>query len=247
MQLITRIVTLSILAVLLSMLQTATVEAQLPIEDVGVRNVEFQDGPIEFPNGVTQAGFEFYATDGVTLEGRYSVGCVVCLGALAFDFSDENDIISEMSGDGLWMWDEWEMKGTCIVGKINTDLALGTIGKVYFPVKATEFNDANEPYYSANLVNVNLQPHPYDPSYDSNDHVYGYTYTVPSGDCLENVFVTSELPSTTVRASNQIKSDINLNHVDPISFYAGQEVMMISGFEVVPGTEFLADIRPCEP
>lgn len=235
------------ISLLVMLVFAISLHAQIPVEDIGVRNVVFQDSPMEFPDGTTQVGFEFFADDGVTLNGKYKIGCTVCLGALAFDFNDLNNVVDEMSGDGLWMWDEWSVYGTCLIGRIRTDLNPGTSGMIYFPVKSTEANDENEPYYSSNLVNINLQPHPYDPSYDSNDNAYGFTYTVPLSDCLENVFISSALPSLTVKASNQIKAEIQLIEEDPVSFLAGQEVYLIQGFEVESGTEFLADIKPCDP
>lgn len=234
---------------MMAMLVLFSIELQAqmpPNQDVGVRNVEFQNSPMVFPGGTSLVGFEFYANDGVTLYDKYKVGCTVCLGALAFDFVNQNDIISEMSGDGLWMWEDWKLNGTCIIGTIRADLPAGSSGKVYFPVVATEFNEENTPYYSANLVNINLQPHPGDPSYDLNDHIYGYTYTVLD-DCVENVFVEHTLPSLTVKANNQIKAKVVVDEQDPVAFLAGREVLLIPGFEVIDGTDFLADIKPCQP
>lgn len=235
-----------VLLVFTSVLVSNLILAQTQNEDILVENVDFIYDPLYYPGGVTLAGFEFKADSGVTLNGTYEIGCTVCLGALAFNF-DDSTIINEMSGDGLWMWDSWYQSGTCIIGKITMDLPPGTSGTVYFPVVATEPNPPGTPYYSANLVNVNLQPHPFDPSYDGNDNSYGFTHTIPVADCVDELFLNSELPTDTVAVNVKLKSDLIINQTNPVAFFAGNEVHLAPGFEITAGTEFLADIQPCSP
>lgn len=232
--------------VFFALLTSVSVYAQNQNEDVLVKDVEFIYDPLYFPGGVALAGFEFVADSGVTLNGTYDIGCTVCLGALAFNF-DDSTIMNEMTGDGLWMWDNWYLSGTCIIGTITMDLPVGTSGKVYFPVVATEPNAPGTPYYSANLVNVNLQPHPHDPSYDANDNTFGYTHTVPVANCVDELFLSSELPSDTVSVNIKVKSDLVIDQTNPVAFLAGNEVHLAPGFEVKIGNEFLADIEPCSP
>lgn len=215
-------------------------------EDVSVHNVTFQDAPLYFPGGVAMAGFEFRADSGATLNGTYDIGCTVCLGALAFDFDSQN-IMDEMVGSGLWMWDNWYQSGTCIIGTITMDLPPGTSGFVYFPVVATEANPQGTPYYSANLVNVNLQPHPFDPSYDNNDNTYGYTYTIPVVNCVDELFINTFLPADTVEVQTRIKSNIKMDQVNPVVFNAGVEACLTPGFEVALGTDFTVNIEACDP
>ena len=68
--------------------------------------------------------------------------------------------------------------------------------------------------------------------------------------CLENEEVNTDFPMGMVgyfQASNLIMSDAELDSATIITYDAGQEILLDSGFTVLQGAQFIAQIGGCDP